>query len=226
MIEDEIPLADSVETYLKSEGYVCERVSGAREGLFKIQLYMYDCILLDIGLPDGNGLELIATIKKNQPATGIIIISARGAIQDKVTGLDLGADDYLAKPFHLPELNARIRSLVRRRQFGASREIIFNEIVILPEEGSVFVDKKALNLTRKEFEILLFLIVNKNRLLKKESIAEHVWGDNIDAADNFDFIYTHLKNLRKKISDAGGRDYIQSFYGIGYKFTDLNNQNG
>lgn len=221
IVEDEKLLASAIQAYLKSEGYICEIVKELFIARQKVDIYLYDCILIDIGLPDGNGLELIKEIKI-QPTTGIIIISAKNAIDDKVLGLELGADDYLSKPFHLAEMNARIKSLIRRRQFDSLNEIVFNEIKIFPEQYAVKVNNNDLVLTKKEYALLIFFIANKNRVLKKTIIAEHLWGDNIDMADNFDFIYTHLSNLRKKIVDAGGLDYITSVYGVGYKFTDEN----
>ena len=222
IVEDEKLLASAIQAYLKSEGYICEIVKELFIARQKVDIYLYDCILIDIGLPDGNGLELIKEIKKIQPTTGIIIISAKNAIDDKVLGLELGADDYLSKPFHLAEMNARIKSLIRLRQFDSLNEIVFNEIKIFPEQYAVKVNNNDLVLTKKEYALLIFFIANKNRVLKKTIIAEHLWGDNIDMADNFDFIYTHLSNLRKKIVDAGGLDYITSVYGVGYKFTDEN----
>ncbi|MGB4929332.1 MAG: response regulator transcription factor, partial [Chitinophagales bacterium] len=216
IVEDEKLLASAIQAYLKSEGYICEIVKELFIARQKVDIYLYDCILIDIGLPDGNGLELIKEIKKIQPTTGIIIISAKNAIDDKVLGLELGADDYLSKPFHLAEMNARIKSLIRRRQFDSLNEIVFNEIKIFPEQYAVKVNNNDLVLTKKEYALLIFFIANKNRVLKKTIIAEHLWGDNIDMADNFDFIYTHLSNLRKKIVDAGGLDYITSVYGVGY----------
>lgn len=222
IVEDEKLLGSAIQAYLKSEGYICEIVKELVIARQKVDIYLYDCILIDIGLPDGNGLELIKEIKKIQPTTGIIIISAKNAIDDKVLGLELGADDYLSKPFHLAEMNARIKSLIRRRQFDSLNEIVFNEIKIFPEQYAVKVNNNDLILTKKEYALLIFFIANKNRVLKKTIIAEHLWGDNIDMADNFDFIYTHLSNLRKKIVDAGGLDYITSVYGVGYKFTDEN----
>lgn len=223
LIEDEKALAISVQSFLKGEGFVCELADNFSTGIEKASIYEYDCILVDIGLPDGNGLDIVREIKKNNLRSGIIIISAKDALDDKITGLDLGADDYLPKPFHLAELNARIRSLLRRRQFDAKNEIVFNEIRILPDQGLVFIRQNQLSLTKKEYEMLLFFVVNRKRILKKEIIAEHLWGDHMDVADNYDFIYTHMSNLRKKMLDAGCNDYITTVYGMGYKFTDETN---
>lgn len=170
-------------------------------------------------LPDGSGLDLVKLLKKIQPKCGIIIITAKNTLDDKLTGLDIGADDYLTKPFHLAELNARIKSVIRRRNFDGNSEIILNEIVVDAEKRLVTVNKTTVELTRREFDILLFFISNKERVLTKEAIVEDIWGDDVNAYDNFDFVYTHIKNLRKKLIEKGANDYIHSLYGIGYKFT-------
>ena len=218
IIEDEQDLLHAAKSYLVSEGFMCEDASTFRDGIEKIHLYEYDCVVADIGLPDGNGLELIEKLKKRTPETGVIIISARNALHDKISGLDMGADDYLTKPFHLSELNARVKSILRRRKFRGSREIIFNEIRIFPETLQTFVNYQAAPLTKKEFDLLVYFVSNQNRILTKESIAEHLWGDYIDTSDSFDFVYTHLSNLRRKLVDLGARDYIRTVYGVGYKF--------
>jgi DNA-binding response OmpR family regulator len=176
--------------------------------------------LIDITLPGGSGLDIVKELKKSNPKTGIIIISAKNSLDDKIAGLDLGADDYITKPFHLAELNSRINSVLRRRNFEGSNEIVFEKLKLAPEKQEVFANNKPVSLTKKEFDLLLFFISNKNRVVTKESIAEHLWGDEMDMADSFDFIYSHIKNLRKKIMDAGADDYIKSIYGIGYKFSD------
>ena len=184
----------------------------------KAGVYDYDCVLVDITLPDGNGLDIVRQLKKTKSKAGIIIISAKNSLDDKVAGLELGADDYLTKPFHLSELNARIKSVVRRMSFEGSKEISFEEIIINPEAFSVTVKGKGISLTKKEFDLLVFFISNKNRVITKESIAEHLWGDDMDMADSYDFIYSHIKNLRKKLIEAGSQDYISTVYGAGYKF--------
>jgi DNA-binding response OmpR family regulator len=219
IIEDEKPLCDSIKTYLSQEGHVCECVMDYENAIEKINIYQYDCIIVDITLPGGSGLNIIKELKKMRSTSGVIIISARNALDDKITGLQIGADDYLTKPFHLSELNARINSVIRRRSFDGKNEIIFNEIRIIPDEMSVFINDSEIILTKKEFNLLLFFLSNKNRVITKESIAEHLWGDNIDMADSFDFIYTHIKNLRKKLLDKNCSDYIHTVYGMGYKFT-------
>lgn len=220
IIEDEEELSAVIDSYLSSTGYICEQVTHLTEAMEKVAIYNYDLLLLDIGLPDGNGLELIKTIKKLKAKTGIIILSAKNSLDDKVTGLDLGADDYMTKPFQLSELNSRIKAVLRRHHFEGSSRIQFNELTVDIESKSASVNTNTLSLTRKEYDLLLFFLVNKNRVLTKEVIAEHLWGDHIDAADNFDFIYTHINNLRKKIVKEGGTDYIKTIYGMGYKFTE------
>jgi len=221
IIEDEEALLSSARAYLKSEGYICEEASTFMEGLEKINLYEYDCVVADIGLPGGSGLKLVQELKSKLPDTGIIVISARNSLEDKITGLDIGADDYLTKPFHLSELNARLKSLLRRRKFRGSREIIFHEIKVIPETLQVWVNNHTLTLTKKEFDLLIYFISNKDKVLNKESIVEHLWGDYIDSVSSFDFIYNHVSSLRKKLIAAGARDYVQTIYGLGYKFGDL-----
>jgi DNA-binding response OmpR family regulator len=218
IVEDEKELINEIESYLLKENYVVETSQYFENAIEKLSIYVYDIAVIDITLPDGTGLDLINHIKKNRFDTGILIISAKNSLDDKLKGLDLGADDYITKPFHLAELNARIKALIRRKKFNGTTEIIHNEINIYPDTKEVFVYDIKIQLTKKEYELLTFFIANKNRLLTKESIAEHLWGDNIDLSDNFDFIYTHINNLRKKISIAGGKDYLQTVYGMGYKF--------
>jgi len=217
LIEDEIDLADSVINYLSKDGYHCEWANDFELGIEKIHLYSYDCILVDLTLPGGNGLDIIAELKKIKNNTGVIIVSAKNAIDDRIKGLEIGSDDYLTKPFDLAELNARIKAVVRRRSFDGQNYVEFEEIVISPYEHWVKVKDENLNLTKKEFDLLLYFISNPNRVITKESIAEHLWGDHMDGADCFDFIYAHLKNLRKKIVEKGGGDYIKTIYGVGYK---------
>lgn len=219
LIEDERDLANSIAAYLSQENFHCEAVTTFDAATEKINLYSYDCIIVDIGLPDGSGLNIIRELKQNKSTAGIIVISARSSLDDKVLGLDTGADDYLTKPFHLSELNARVKSVIRRRNFSGQNEVIFNEIRIVPEQIKVFVNEQEIILTRKEYELLLFFLSNKDRVLAKESIAEHLWGDNMEMADSFNFIYTHIKNLRRKLIEKGCEDYIRTIYGMGYKFS-------
>ncbi|MBJ7880715.1 response regulator transcription factor [Gelidibacter salicanalis] len=220
VIEDNIELLKDIKEYLEREGNVCEIAKDYQSALSKINDFQYDLLVIDITLPDGSGLDIIREVKQENIDVGIIVISAKNALDDKINGLELGADDYLTKPFYLPELNARIKALYRRKIYNGSNDIIFNEIKIIPEKRLVLVNEQALTLTQKEYDIINFFIANKNRLLTKEAIAEHIWGDHIENSDSFNFIYTHLANLRKKISDFGGQDYIKSIYRVGYKFSD------
>ena len=220
IIEDEAELLISISEYLSKENYICEIATDFLSAEEKLALYHYDIAVVDITLPGGSGLDLISLIKKTYNDTGVLIISAKNSLDDKINGLNIGADDYLTKPFHLAELNARIKALIRRRRFEGATIIKFNEIEIDADTNSIFVNQKPMILTKKEFELLNFFIANKNRILTKESIAEHLWGDDIDLADNFFFIYTHINNLRKKIMKKGGNDYIKTVYGMGYKFSD------
>ena len=220
IVEDEIELLIAVGNYLTREKYTCEMAESFKKAVEKLSVYEYDVILLDITLPDGNGLDLIKLIKQYNLQAGLIILSAKDSLDDKINGLDLGADDYLTKPFQLSELNSRIKAVLRRRRFDGTNLIKFNEIAINTYSKEVKVNDKPVKLTKTEYDMLLYFIINKNRVLTKEAIAEHLWDDNIDLADNFDFIYTHLNNLRRKIKSKKGNNYIQTIYGMGYKFTD------
>ena len=217
IVEDEKYLSDSITAYLIEEGYICETSLTYNNAEEKINLYQYDCVLIDLMLPDGNGLNIIRQLKKRELNSGIIIISAKESLEDKIEGLEIGADDYLPKPFHLSELNARIKSVIRRRNFGGKHEIAYHQIKIIPDKNVVLVNNKEITLTKREYDLLLFLFSNINRVVTKESIAEHLWGDNIDIADSLDFVYTHIKNVRKKINEKGGGEYIHTIYGMGYK---------
>ncbi|MFO7843793.1 MAG: response regulator transcription factor [Bacteroidales bacterium] len=221
IVEDNFQLADDLSRFLSEHGFIVEISETLESARGKIELYDYELIILDIGLPDGSGLDIIKLLKKRKSDTGILIVTAKNAIEDKVKGLELGADDYITKPFHKAELNARIRSIIRRKKFNGSNTILVNKIEIDLNSMAVKVDNKELDLTRKEYDLLLYFIYNKNRVLTKESIAEHLWGDHIDQADNFDFIYNHIKNLRKKLQQAGADNHIRSVYGMGYKFYEL-----
>ncbi len=218
IIEDEKELSESIATYLKSEDYLCETASDFKTAINKTETFDYDCILLDITLPDGNGLEILNNLKANNKMDGVLIISAKNALDDKVTALKSGADDYLAKPFHLSELSARIAAIIRRKNFEGSNIVKFNDISIDTQAKQVSVNGKPFDLTKKEYELLLYFVTNKRRVISKNAIAEHLWGD--DMSGNNDFIYTHIKNLRKKLFTTNGSDYIRSVYGMGYKFTD------
>jgi DNA-binding response OmpR family regulator len=220
IIEDEKVIRESIVTYMTDERYLCEIAVDYPSALEKIEMYDYDCILLDITLPGGNGLSLLKELKKLNRLDGVLIISARNAIDDRVEGLNLGADDYLTKPFHLSELSARVAAIIRRKQFEGNNELQFNEISINTFAKTISINSFPLELTRREYDLILFFVTNKNRVISKNAIAEHLWGDEMDAIDNFDFIYTHIKNLRKKLTDAGCEDYIHSIYGMGYKFSN------
>jgi DNA-binding response OmpR family regulator len=218
VIEDNIELARNINDYLVREGLVCEVAHTFTAAKDKIISFSYDSIVLDIMLPDGNGLQLLEFIREEKLDSSILIISAKNAVSDKVSGLDLGADDYLTKPFHLPELNARLKAIFRRKNLNSEGAIRFNEIHVNPETLAAEVNGTQLDLTKKEFDLLAYFLINKNRVLTRQSIAEHLWGDYADNLANFDFVYQHIKNLRKKIGEANGRDYIATVYGLGYKF--------
>jgi len=218
LIEDEQDLQDLMLRYLKREGYVCEAANSFNNGYKKINNFEYDCAVIDLNLPDGDGLKLVKILREDSTQTGIIIISARETVDDKISGLDVGADDYLTKPFNLSELNARIKAVLRRKTNQFSKELKFGNLSINMDERKVVASEKVLQLTKKEFNILLYLARNKNRVVTKDSIAEHLWGDYMDDAVSFDFIYAHVKNLRKKLAENGCGEFLKTVYGIGYKF--------
>jgi len=217
-IEDNQALSSSIYDYLAQENYICEIAFNLFEAKEKLTFYSYDCIILDIMLPDGSGLELLQFIKRQKINASILIISAKGALDEKIQGLESGADDYLTKPFHLPELHARLRAIHRRKNLEGSHILSFNEITLNTDTFEVFVHQCAIEVTKKEFELLLYFLVNKNRVLSRQAIANHLWGDYTDNLSNVDFVYQHVKNLRKKIHQANGNDYIDTVYGLGYKF--------
>jgi len=218
IVEDEKELAQDIVKYLSGQNYVCEVAENYNQATDKIAVYQYDCILLDLMLPDGNGLALLEQLKRENKQDGVIIISAKNSIEDKVKGLQIGADDYLAKPFHHSELSARIHSLIRRKQFNSSNIVQQNEITIDLLGKTVKVNDIEISLTKKEFDLLLFFIGNKNRVISKSALAEHLSGDIADMFDNHDFVYAHVKNLKKKLTEAGYNNYIKTIYGTGYKW--------
>lgn len=223
IIEDNKGLAKSMYDYLAGEGYICEIAYGFETAKEKLSLFTYDCILLDIMLPDGNGLDLLKVVKEEHIDSGVLIISAKNALDDKINGLEGGADDYITKPFHLPELHARLRAIFRRKILEVNTNIVsFNELTLNTDTLEATVAGTLLDITRKEFDLLLYFVVNKNRVLSKQSIAAHLWGDYTDDLANFDFVYQHVKNLRKKVGQANGVDYIETVYGLGYKFNTKN----
>ncbi len=218
IIEDERELSKSICSYFSNEQFVCETAFDFSTALEKISLYEYGCIVLDITLPGGSGLEILKELKANNKVDGVIIISAKNALDDKLLGLKTGADDYLTKPFHLSELGARVDAIIRRKSFDGKKLITFDELQINLTEKQIYVSGKELDVTRKEYDLLMYFVSNKNKVISKAAIAEHLLGDDMDMADNYDFLYTHIKNLRKKLLQAGSPDYIRSIYGMGYKF--------
>lgn len=218
LIEDEKELAKSIQSYLSDNDFICEWVYTVGEALEKISSHEYDCILLDLSLPDGNGFEILEDIKRLKKTEGVIIISAKETLESRIEGLKLGADDYLTKPFHLSELLVRIQALIRRKNFKGNNIVDFNEIQIDIISKTVKVLDKKIDVTKKEIDLLLFLIGNKNKVLSKSAIAEHLSGDMAEMLDNHDFVYAHIKNLKKKLSESGADDYIKTVYGLGYKW--------
>lgn len=218
LVEDEKELALSIVEYLSKESYLCEVASTFTEAMRKIEVFDYDCILLDITLPDGNGLKILEELKKENKQDGVIIISARNSLDDKIKGLQIGADDYLTKPFHLSELTARMYSLIRRRQFNNSNIVRQGELEIDLLAKTVSVSKTMVALTKKEFGLLIYFIGNKNRVISKSTLAEHLSGDFADMLDNHDFVYAHVKNLKKKLNEAGCEQFLKTVYGTGYKW--------
>jgi DNA-binding response OmpR family regulator len=219
IIEDEKQLANSIDQSLTREGYVCELAHTAAEAYEKILIFDYDCVLLDIGLPDGNGLKLLEDLKASNKSDGVIIITAKNSLEDKVRGLNLGADDYLSKPFFMAELIARVSAIIRRKRFDGNNKIVFNEITVDLRGKAVSVNNRKIDLTKMEYSLLVFLMANRNRVVSKTAIAEHLSGDNAELLDKFDFIYSHMKNLKKKLTEAGSGDYIRTIYGLGYKLS-------
>ena len=217
--EDEKDLQEAIANYLNRDGNICEVASDYYEAIDKISIYDYDIIILDINLISGSGLDVLKLLKKEKKTAGVIIISANNSLDDKLLGLDLGADDYITKPFHLAELNARITAVLRRGKFGGDEIIVFHEIKIDTKSRTASIKDKPITLTRKEYDLLLFFISNKGRVLSKEIIAEHLWGDDSDLLDNFDFIYVHINNLRKKLTFEGSK-YLKTAYGTGYRFAE------
>ena len=220
VIEDEPGMRDNIVQSLQKEMYIVETADDYFSAREKLGVYDYDCILLDIGLPGGSGLDILKELKKDGKEGGVIIVSAKDSIDDRVHGLNLGADDYLPKPFHMAELHARVKSIIRRKSMGGSTLISVNNLMIDAEQRIASVDGKPLELNRKEFDVLLYLATNKNRLVNKMALAERVWGDYIDEVNSFDFVYSQIKNLRKKLKDNQASAEIQAVYGVGYKLIE------
>ncbi len=221
IVEDERKLSDSIVSYLSGEKYLCEQAFTYDEARLKVGVYDYDCVLLDLMLPDGNGLDILREIRKRRNPVGVIIVSAKDSLDDKVKGLQIGADDYLAKPFHLAELSMRIYAVIRRRDFSASNFIESNGIRINLLNKSVRVGDMSVELTKSEYELLLFFIGNQGRVVSKSALAEHLSGEMADMMDNHDFVYTHIKNLKAKLAAAGCKDCIRNVYGMGYKWHEV-----
>jgi len=219
IVEDEEKLRSAIIQYLSEQGYTCEPVGSLSDALRLLEVLEFDCILLDLGLPDGNGFALLSEIKAMRPEQPVIIISARDSTLTKIEGLEQGADDYLAKPFHLAELNARVAAVLRRRFFAGHRISNYGDIALDTQAHSVTVKNSPVELTKKEYNLLLFLVANENRVLSKAAIAENLSADGEEMYDNYDFLYTHMKNLKKKLTAAGCDDYIKTVYGMGYKFS-------
>ena len=219
IIEDEKELAVSIMTYLRQEDYSCEVAQTYKEALGKIENWEYDCIILDITLPGGSGLRLLQNLREDKKSDGVIIISAKNSITDRIQGFKLGADDYLVKPFHLSELAARVAAIIRRKKHDGNNTIFFQEIKVDTLAKEVSVHDKMVDLTRREFQLLLYLIENKSKVVPKNALIDHLWNEEMGQGESFDFIYTHIKNLRKKLQQQGCNDYIKSVYGIGYKLT-------
>ena len=219
LIEDEQSLRETIEKYFDEEGSICESCADQRSAIQKIAVYNYDCILLDIGLPDGDGFAVLDYLKKTGKNECLLIISARNSQEDKIKGVNLGADDYITKPFHLAELKARLMAIFRRKTFDSNNILSYNDISVDLLGRNVTVNDKMMVLfTRKEYDMLLYFMANKGKVISKNAIAEHLWGDEMDMLDSFDFIYTHIKNLRKKLMELSGKDYFATIYGVGYKF--------
>lgn len=218
IIEDEVELAKSMGSYLSDESYLCEYASTYSQALERIDSFDYDCILLDLMLPGGDGFQILEELKRQKKNDGVIIISAKNSMDDKINGLRVGADDYLAKPFHLPELAARVYSLIRRKHFGSANIIEQNEIRVDVLGKAVSVHGKPMLLTKKEFDLLMYFIVNKNRVISKAALAEHLSGDVAAQFDSYDFVYSHIKNLKRKLNETGVGQYLKTMYGSGYKW--------
>lgn len=220
IVEDESSLLASMVQYLEMEGYRCVTAADYHSALRILDKHNYICLLIDLNLPDGDGLDLVKVVRQNRDDTGIIIISARDAIDHRIRGLDAGADDYLVKPFHLSELVARIQSVVRRTRLQGDNMLEFGVIRVQPDERTCRVNDQPVELTKKEYELLLYLMSSRNRVITKESIAEYLWREVSGGFTSYEFVYTHLKNLRNKLMAKGCPDYIQNIYGVGYKFTE------
>jgi len=218
IVEDEPELSHSIATYLFQNKFTCDTALDFSSANSKISTGQYSCIILDLSLPGGSGLELLRRLKSINKTEGVLIISAKNSLDDKIEGLELGADDYLTKPFHLAELSARVNAIIRRKSFDGNNTVILDKLIINIADKTVATENGNVELTRKEYELLLYFASNKNRVLTKESIIDHLWGNHANMSDTYDIIYSHIKNLRKKLMESGCPDYIKAVYGMGYKF--------
>lgn len=217
IVEDEPALREMIQRSLEKERYITEVAPDYDTAIEKVEVYDYDCILLDIMLPGGNGLDLLKHLKDLRKKENVIVISAKDSLEDKISGLELGADDYLPKPFHLAELNARVKSVLRRKHRDGEHAIVLGNVRLLPDSFQVWINNEQLELSRKEYDILHYFMNRPNRMVNKNTLAESVWGDHIDQVDNFDFIYAQIKNLRKKLKNHQASIEIKAVYGFGYK---------
>jgi DNA-binding response OmpR family regulator len=219
VVEDEVSLLKSIQAFFTEENFLCEGVTTYSKAIEKIEYFNYDCIILDINLPDGSGLKLLQYLRQNKMEDGVIIISARNSLDDKITGLNYGADDYLTKPFHLSELNARVKALIRRKYTAGGNSLEAGNLKIDLSSRDVLCNKEPVSLTKNEYDLLVYLLNNKNRVVSKQAIAEHIYGDQADNMPSFDFVYSHIKNLKKKLKEKGCDDLLQTVYGLGYKLS-------
>jgi len=219
VVEDEPGLLQSIIEYFEQEEFSCDGAASFSEGISMMEDHQYDCIILDINLPGGSGLQLLQYLRKNKKEDGVIIISARNSLDDKIAGLNLGADDYVTKPFHLSELNARVNALMRRKYPQGVNILELGNLKLELLSRSVSFDNSQLSLTKNEYDLLAYLLTNKNRVISKQAIAEHIYGNEIDKMPSFDFVYSHIKNLKKKLKEKGCDDMLQTVYGLGYKLS-------
>lgn len=219
IVEDQKELSNSIISYLSTEKYTCEPAYDYYSAIEKLNIYEYSCVVLDLMLPHGNGLDILKLLKEDDNPTGVVIISAKNSLEDKVSGLHIGADDFLTKPFHLSELEARIASVIRRRSFDGKNRITLDNAVLDIREKTLSGPNGKIDLTRMEYALIEYFISNRDKVVTKEAIGERLCGEDMDMANNYDFIYTHLKNLRRKLKNAGCIDEIKTVYGMGYKFS-------
>ena len=218
IVEDEEAILNSILKYFEKENYVCATASNYITASEKISMYDYDCVILDLNLPDGSGFDLLTELEKLNTNTGVVIVSARNSVDDRIKGLDLGSDDYITKPFHLSELNARVKALIRRKSFKSSSILEINNIKVDLKARTVLLRETPVIFSLKEYELLLYMLRNAGRVISKSSLAEYLWGDDMDMTDNYDFLYAQIKNVRKKLKQHLGVDHIKTVYGMGYIF--------